>query len=232
LLLLLPAPSSSGDGCYDIDVHQCDCSVDEEHCEQVLNHIWTDGCRSCDASEGVDHPECDREHSWGCFDQAQHACDCTISQATCNQNMSTDTWTHQCWSCCWHSVWGCYEPSSGCLCQIPEGACARDFPAATWSFRCHECEGVDTEPDTDQQQLDTVYIVIACVASLSLCCTATLCILAVVCWVRSAKNGDKSAGVPNAVYGNPVQCPDGAVVVGVPPQVPDANDIPGKIPKA
>jgi len=232
-LFLLPVPSSSGDGCYDhIDTHRCDCSVDQEHCEQVRGHIWTDGCRTCDASLGIDHPECDREHSWGCFDHAEHGCDCTISQVACNQNMSTDTWTHQCWSCCWHSVWGCYEESSGCLCQIPEGACARDFPTATWSFRCHECEGVDPEPDTDQQQMGTTYIAIACAASLSFCCGASLCAFAVVCWVRSAKVKNMSTEVPNAVYGNPVQCPAGTVVVGVPPQAPEGNDTSDKAQKA
>ncbi|CAK0841227.1 unnamed protein product [Prorocentrum cordatum] len=230
VFVLLPAPSSARAGCYDhIDTHTCDCSVDLEHCEQVRGHIWTDGCRTCDASLGVDHAECNREHSWGCFDHAEHACDCWISQVACNLNMSTDTWTHQCWSCCWHSVWGCFEPSSGCLCRIPEGACTRDFPAATWSFRCHECEGVDPEPDTDKQQMNIGHIVIACAVSLSLCCAASLCAYVVVYWARIAKVKSMSTDVPDTVYGNPVQPLDGTVVVGVPPQAPEANGSSGKV---
>eukprot|EP00438_Fugacium_kawagutii_P013515 Skav208908 [mRNA] locus=scaffold270:623998:624540:- [translate_table: standard] len=135
----------AGTGCYDVDTHQCDCTIIEAACLQ-MSRTWTDGCNSCDASTNTHHPECSLEYSWGCFDEASHSCECQVSEKTC-ESSTGKSWTHQCWSCCHTSSWGCFVPGdggeSGCHCGLTETACKLDFPDATWSHSCHECS--DTE---------------------------------------------------------------------------------------
>lgn len=55
---------------------------------------------------------------------SERACDVTVNKS----------WTHECWSCCHATAWGCYVPGhgpeSGCHCDTYEGACLLDFPDA------------------------------------------------------------------------------------------------------
>jgi len=139
---LADANTGTGTGCYDTETHRCDCTVTETVCLARQGH-WTDTCRSCDATTNEQHPDCQRQYSWGCFDEASHACECTVSERACDA-AAGKTWTHECWSCCHGSAWGCFVPGngpeSGCHCNLYEGACALDFPDATWSHQCFECE--------------------------------------------------------------------------------------------
>ncbi|CAE7341451.1 unnamed protein product [Symbiodinium natans] len=155
LLVLLASffLTEAGTGCYNVETHKCDCSTTESQCH-AQQGAWTDGCRSCDAVTNEQHPECQKQYSWGCFDEASHACQCTVSERACDL-ADNKSWTHECWSCCHGSSWGCFVPGdgpeSGCHCNIYEGACALDFPDATWSHQCFECEE-DQERDNLEEQ--------------------------------------------------------------------------------
>jgi hypothetical protein len=207
-LLLMQASGQErglGVGCYDhIDQHKCDCTVTEQHCTEVRGHTWTDGCTSCDAEEGINHPECNKEHSWGCFDQEKHACECEVSQVTCNADMSNGkSWTHQCWSCCYTTEWGCYIPGSGCHCTIPEGACQRDFPSATWSNQCHECNPTsDPTQKASADDNDDSILVVAIVSSASVLFLA-FAIVGFVLYRMRASNGKPVDAPPSVVVGVP-----------------------------
>ena len=145
------ANTGTGAGCYDIETHRCDCTVTETECLARQGH-WTDTCRSCDSTTNEQHPDCQRQYSWGCFDEASHACQCTVSERACD-TAAGKFWTHECWSCCHGSAWGCFVPGngpeSGCHCNLYEGACALDFPDATWSHQCFECEEDSVQKDVE-----------------------------------------------------------------------------------
>eukprot|EP00439_Symbiodinium_sp_Y106_P052085 s2119_g6.t4 len=140
------ANTGSGTGCYNVETHQCDCTVSESTCH-ARGGTWTDTCRSCDSTTNEQHPQCQRQYSWGCFNEASHACECTVSERTC-EAAAGKTWTHECWSCCHGSSWGCFVPGngpeSGCHCNLHETSCSLDFPDATWSHQCFDCD-VDAE---------------------------------------------------------------------------------------
>merc|ERR1719272_2874488 len=89
-------------------------------------------------------------------------------------------WTHQCWSCCHESVWGCFMPGSGCHCDLAEGACKRDFPAATWSNKCHECNNIDPTSDEASEKKDddgnSMVLLAVVISTSALACS---CLLAV-----------------------------------------------------
>ncbi|CAE7558859.1 unnamed protein product, partial [Symbiodinium sp. CCMP2456] len=110
------ANTGTGTGCYNVETHQCDCAVSESTCH-ARGGTWTDTCRSCDSTTNEQHPQCQRQYSWGCFDEASHACQCTVSEQTC-EAAAGKTWTHECWSCCHGSSWGCFVPGTG-----PESGC-------------------------------------------------------------------------------------------------------------
>ncbi|CAE7644824.1 unnamed protein product [Symbiodinium pilosum] len=142
------AATGTGTGCYNVETHQCDCTTSEAACH-ASGHTWTDGCRTCDSTTNTQHPTCQKANSWGCFAEASHQCECQVSESVCGQT-SGKTWTHECWSCCHTSSWGCFVPGngaeSGCHCDIAsEQACALNFPDATWSHSCHVCSDTETE---------------------------------------------------------------------------------------
>ena len=88
------ANTGTGTGCYNVETHQCDCTVSESTCH-ARGGTWTDTCRSCDSTTNEQHPDCQRQYSWGCFDEASHACECTVSEKTC-EAAAGKTWTHEC----------------------------------------------------------------------------------------------------------------------------------------
>ena len=94
VVLLCGFVAEAGTGCYDVETHQCDCTVTEAQCH-ARQGTWTDGCRSCDAVTNEQHPQCQKQYSWGCFDTPSHACECTISERACDQ-LPNKTWTHEC----------------------------------------------------------------------------------------------------------------------------------------
>lgn len=201
----------AGTGCYNVETHRCDCKVDEATCHQRQG-TWTDGCNSCDASTNTHHPQCEKQYSWGCFNSVSHSCECTVSERACDTAVNK-SWTHECWSCCHGSAWGCYVPGngpeSGCHCGIYEGACNLDFPDATWSHQCFECE---EDPQNKVNLAETengsgvvIAVVVAVSTTLVLVCLVTLAI----CLVRKAKKEPPA----NQPYNSPSWNAD--VVVGV-----------------
>ena len=162
LLGFLLVDVEAGVGCYNVETHQCDCKISEAQCH-ARSGTWTDGCNSCDASTNTHHPECEKQYSWGCFNAATHSCECQVSERACDQAVNK-SWTHECWSCCRASSWGCYVPGSGpesgCHCGIYEGACKLDFPDATWSHQCFECEVDPMAAEPKQEDGDAVLVAV------------------------------------------------------------------------
>ena len=159
LLQIVHVHAGSGIGCYDVQQHKCDCTVTEAACHSQ-GGTWTDSCRTCDSATNVQHPTCQKSYSWGCFVEASHDCDCKVSERVCGET-SGKQWTHECWSCCHTSSWGCYVPGdgaeSGCHCDISnEGACKLAFPDATWSHQCHACS--DTEAESNACRASTILL--------------------------------------------------------------------------
>lgn len=101
-----PSQEAVPEGCYDIRVHKCDCSiVTEENCN-VLNlpgappsFFWTPGCESC---EKLPEPKAVPD---GCYDIEFHQCNCDIpNEQNCldlnmNQSDPIHFWTPGCASC-------------------------------------------------------------------------------------------------------------------------------------
>lgn len=75
-----------GEGCYNHNGdHLCDCSIPEDKCEGQ----WTSACSWC--------PGPIPEGPYGCYDVANHKCQCEItSEADCKLPM---IWTDGCASC-------------------------------------------------------------------------------------------------------------------------------------
>ena len=200
----------AGTGCYNVETHICDCKVDEATCHQRQG-TWTDGCNSCDASTNTHHPQCEKQYSWGCFNSVTHSCECTLSERSCD-TAANKSWSHECWSCCHGSAWGCYVPGngpeSGCHCDIYEGACRLDFPDATWSHQCFECEEDPNRGQampTEAENGSAVMVVVAVSTTLILVALVTVTIFL----VRKAKKEPRT----NQPYSSPSL--DRAVVVGV-----------------
>ena len=85
-----PGPIDDGNpGCYDVSIHQCDCSIgSEEDCPAPM--VWTSGCTSCaggddhgdgdhDDHDGHDHGEGD--HGDGDKDESDGATGWTVFAA-------------------------------------------------------------------------------------------------------------------------------------------------------
>ena len=202
ILCSLFMPLEAGTGCYNVETHQCDCRTTEAACHQ-RNGVWSDACRSCDQSTNTNHPECQKEYSWGCFNSMSHSCECTVSERACDTAVNK-TWTHECWSCCHGSAWGCFVPGSGpesgCHCGLYEGACKLDFPDATWSHQCFECEE-DQEDQKDQQQIQQVVDNTALVAILVT--VSTLLVLGVFVGIYVLLRKNKSKQPVNEPYNSP-----------------------------
>ncbi|OLQ13994.1 hypothetical protein AK812_SmicGene1942 [Symbiodinium microadriaticum] len=193
LLVLLysffAAEANTGTGCYDIETHRCDCTVTETECLAQQGH-WTDTCRSCDSTTNEQHPDCQRQYSWGCFDEASHACQCTVSERACD-TAAGKFWTHECWSCCHGSAWGCFVPGngpeSGCHCNLYEGACALDFPDATWSHQCFECEEDSVQKDAEAA-MDDGGVGVAVAVSVSVTVVVIAACIGIYClWAKMRK---------------------------------------------
>ncbi|OLQ15464.1 hypothetical protein AK812_SmicGene314 [Symbiodinium microadriaticum] len=115
------ANTGTGTGCYNVETHQCDCTVSESTCH-ARGGTWTDTCRSCDSTTNEQHPDCQRQYSWGCFDEASHACECTVSEKTC-EAAAGKTWTHE---------------------LVEWRLSISEAEDATWSHQCFDCD-VDAE---------------------------------------------------------------------------------------
>ncbi|CAE7152317.1 unnamed protein product [Symbiodinium pilosum] len=221
VVLLCGFVAEAGTGCYDVETHQCDCTVTEAQCH-ARQGTWTDGCRSCDAVTNEQHPQCQKQYSWGCFDTPSHACECTISERACDQ-LPNKTWTHECWSCCHGSSWGCFVPGngpeSGCHCDTYEGACTLAFPDATWSHQCFECE-TDSEREQSTSEASDDGIVIAVVVSVCVTCLLAAAVVGLCCLYRRMSK-PKPVNEP---YNSP-QFNESDVVVGR--AVPPANGAAG-----
>jgi len=202
LSVALAQQPPNGTGCYDVGTHRCDCIATETECA-ARQHTWTNRCSSCV------HPECTKKNSWGCFSRTKHSCECKIPKSTCEHQMSLGFhWTHQCWSCCHHSEWGCYVPSNGpnagCHCDTSEGRCSTDFPGGSWSYNCHVCATTPTQaPRSSDEDGNAVGIVIAtCIAVVVVCLIIGV---VTIYWIRSrAQKPGHQEGTGGVVVGAPV----------------------------
>mmetsp|Transcript_4564 Transcript_4564/g.9929 ORF Transcript_4564/g.9929 Transcript_4564/m.9929 type:complete len:287 (-) Transcript_4564:519-1379(-) len=209
-------------GCYDqMDTHRCDCTANQAACD-AKGHTWTDRCTSCT------RPECNKDLSWGCFDVQAHSCECVISENECEQRLSSEAyWTHECWSCCHHSEWGCNvhegHQDAGCNCDVTEGECAFMFGmSATWTHECHVC--ADREPvveaaaaaSDDDDDKTVVWVLIAVAGAVVSIVAASV---AVVCAKRrssdktsgSSSGGGNGSVAESVVVGQPVSSAKGDV---------------------
>ncbi|KAL9138851.1 putative tandem protein 15 [Amphidinium carterae] len=205
----LLALAMAQDGCYDVlDTHQCDCEVDEGTCD-ARNHIWTDQCTSCS------RPECVKEFSWGCFNVAAHGCECAVSEQACEQmGAGVASWTHECWSCCHHSEWGCHvnqgRSDAGCHCDVTEGECLRVFGTdAVWTHECHVCADEDggvqqaqSSPSSDDGDDNNALLIVL----ISVGCVLAVMVSAGILLVLRRKGGGGRAGKESSavVIGSPV----------------------------
>ena len=99
-------------GCYDTNVHMCDCSRDQSACESA-GQTWTEHCECRDGvtqeespsqgDQGNSEAEGDSDQSGGrpgpegCYDPTSHMCDCDIDEAACAE--SGGLWVPGCTSC-------------------------------------------------------------------------------------------------------------------------------------
>ncbi|CAE7242059.1 ytbE, partial [Symbiodinium necroappetens] len=130
------------------------------------------------------------QYSWGCFDEASHACQCTVSERACD-TAAGKFWAHECWSCCHGSAWGCFVPGngpeSGCHCNLYEGACALDFPDATWSHQCFECEEDSVQKDAEAA-MDDGGVGVAVAVSVSVTVVVIAACIGIYClWAKMRK---------------------------------------------
>ena len=143
----------TGIGCYQIDVHRCDCSLAEAMCTNS-GGIWTEGCTSCLADAG--QPSSDTtptRPAAGCYVPQDFACDCQLSEIACSG--VAGIWTDACETCgvpdtdgglssattapdAGAPPVGCYLPEEfACDCSLPEAACGSN--GGIWTEGCMSC---------------------------------------------------------------------------------------------